>query len=303
MDWKIINRRIKGFDVHREIVERNEKKECPASRCMLHTLVDISRLIFLWDFFSVFIPIYFENSRNLFSMMNNLVNHSTGIPAALWIFVAVFFCFSDVEAFHKVRPADYPNLPEQLSVKVEMVLMELRLVEEFTVFWDQGLNMTRYDYALGREMAPFKSSRPMKTILDSGNGKNCCVTCFLHEFRDDFSSIFPRFFLDFSISPWMISVQRSFFAFCFLQVSVSPVTFSVRQRTIVRFHSLTLHWMRRWIPQSRHHSSSSATWHLAIFFARSIYVTCLTSTTPITLSTPLVSVIVYVTVHFVRKFN
>lgn len=73
----------------------------------------------------------------------------------------------------QIDPASFPPVPRQLTVKVEMVLPEEKFVEEFVVFWDEELNLARYDYALGRIMAPFNTSRPMKTIHDYNNGMKC----------------------------------------------------------------------------------------------------------------------------------
>ncbi|OQV13260.1 hypothetical protein BV898_12467 [Hypsibius exemplaris] len=69
-----------------------------------------------------------------------------------------------------VRPDDFPPVPKQFSVKVEMVIPDEKLVEEFMMYWDEELNLTRFDYALGKIMAPYNTSRPMKTIHDFGNG-------------------------------------------------------------------------------------------------------------------------------------
>ena len=70
----------------------------------------------------------------------------------------------------QIDPTSFPPVPKQLTVKVEMVLPEEKFVEEFVVVWDEELNLARYDYALGRIMAPFNTSRPMKTIHDYNNG-------------------------------------------------------------------------------------------------------------------------------------
>ena len=70
-----------------------------------------------------------------------------------------------------ISPDDFPPVPKQFSVKVEMVLAEEKLVEEFMLYWDEELNLARFDYAIGRIMPPFNTSRAMKTIHDFGNGK------------------------------------------------------------------------------------------------------------------------------------
>jgi hypothetical protein len=59
---------------------------------------------------------------------------------------------------------DFPPTPKQLSVKIEMILPEEKLVEEFMMSWDEELNLARFDYALGRIMASHNTSRPTKTI-------------------------------------------------------------------------------------------------------------------------------------------
>ncbi|OQV12671.1 hypothetical protein BV898_13080 [Hypsibius exemplaris] len=85
--------------------------------------------------------------------------------------LAVMMCLmGQCQGFERVHPQNYPQMPKQLSVRIEMILVEAQIVEEFRLLWDAELNLTRYDYALGREIPPFNSIRPMKTILDFGDG-------------------------------------------------------------------------------------------------------------------------------------
>ncbi|OQV12651.1 hypothetical protein BV898_13060 [Hypsibius exemplaris] len=74
-----------------------------------------------------------------------------------------------VQGFHYVKPEDYPRTPRQFSVKVEMILPEKAIAEDFTLFWDEELKLARYDHTIGTSIA-FNSTRPRKTVVDFENG-------------------------------------------------------------------------------------------------------------------------------------
>ena len=111
--------------------------------------------------------------------------------------LAFFVSIVAVEAFHRVDPKDYPRRPKQLSVKVEVVLIDIDLVEDFTIHWDEDLRLAKYEYALGREMAPFNSSRPMKTIMDFNNGN---TPTHLQLYKLDIKKIFLNVFFSILLS-------------------------------------------------------------------------------------------------------
>lgn len=106
------------------------------------------------------------------------------LPKLSFLYVFVFLrivIFASAQYFYPTQlfggkqyiyPDQFPMVPKQLSAKIEMVLTDDKLVEEFVMLWDEDLNIARYDFSLGRIMAPFNITRPMKAIYDYGNGKN-----------------------------------------------------------------------------------------------------------------------------------
>ena len=118
------------------------------------------------------------NARYTYLSPHKMIRHLRGISLPLLLlYLLTLFCSAvaqlDSAGSFLWQPFDrdnFPKLPTQLNVKVEVVFMEDRLVEEFSIYYDGELNLARYDYALGRIMAPYNTARPMRTIHDFANG-------------------------------------------------------------------------------------------------------------------------------------
>ncbi|XP_055346691.1 uncharacterized protein LOC129594135 [Paramacrobiotus metropolitanus] len=62
------------------------------------------------------------------------------------------------------------TVPDQFTAKVELVLLNQNLVEEFHIMYDRDLNLVKYEYTLDNKVPPYHTSNPIRTIWDFNTG-------------------------------------------------------------------------------------------------------------------------------------